>query len=66
MMRLRMKIADWLHALAFVIDVPDGSPFGDLYWDNGVYGEFYYEDWPEAGLLAALRDRGYAGGDRAA
>lgn len=44
MMRLRMKIADWLRALAFVIDVPDGSPFSDLYWEYDLTAC----DWPEA------------------
>ena len=44
MMRLRMKIADWLRALAFVIDVPDGSPFGDQYWEYDLTAC----DWPEA------------------
>ena len=39
MIRLRMKIADWLRALAFVIDDPGrdwntNAPFGELYWET--------------------------------
>ena len=37
-------VADWLRALAFVIDVPDGSPFSDLYWEYDLTAC----DWPEA------------------